>query len=969
MTQSTFIQRIAEYIQNHYDLQTQDVTVVFPNKRAAYHLRNAFKESCQQTIWLPQTISIEEAVTQWSGINLADNIELLFELIDIDAELHSGQSRDLSVFGSQAAQMAKDFDEIDQYGIDAKSVFNYVLENKKLGLWDFDTLKTKEKEQKYLSFFHSLYDYYLRLRARLTEKGIGYYGMITRHLAEMAKAELEEKVGEGHIVFAGFNALTATEESIFDTLVKSGKAKVLFDYDSYYVDDPNNEAGFFARKHMKRHPEWMADGLTNRLTTEAKTLHIISASGNALQAKALQAKLEQSSDANQAVILADEHLLVPVLNAIPDHEVYRDFKVSMGYPIVNTPIHQFVKAYLMLSRRNTLKRNISEGGTQREATGWYIWHIVRLMELEIIRIVFPKNETIAFNRWKSEAIGSGKFIFEAADIDSLTDMPNLQSFLRIILTTDKEPLKVLAAINQSLSFLSATLMARPDKDTMTFLLNQLGETGKMVSRLTQIAERNASYVNDLQSIEILYRLLSAGTTLKWSSSNVEGLQIMGMLETRNLDFKRLHVLSVNEGILPPDKPQGSFIPQFIRYAYGLPGYAESQAVVAYHFYHLLQNGEDIHLYYNNLSETSGGEASRFILQVKHELSRNANITISEEQFACVPKSSVETKALSASKDKALERLHYIIEEKGLSPSALSTYLNCPLKYHLRYIAQIEDSSVEEDVGVNDIGTVIHDTLELLLTDYLPRDGQQQVIDKALFDNVVLPRWKDKMEEAIANKFPNGFPDVGFNYLNRVTIEQQLKSYLAYTSKQLENGSLSILETEGELKATLRSPQANCVFYGRADRIDQFEGLTRVIDYKTGHVETSDLRLPVRHSGESDLDYLRQIPDKALQLLIYKYLYLKGHPTLQPEQVTAAIHGLRYTSGIEFCLTKASPTKADTDADSSFLDDSTFITDMEAMLEAVVDEMLDPTIPFSQTTDDKKCGYCEFKTICSRNAPK
>lgn len=969
MTQSTFIQRIAEYIQTHYNLQTQDVTVVFPNKRAAYHLRNAFKESCQQTIWLPQTISIEEAVTQWSGINLADNIDLLFELIDINAELHSGQSRDLSVFGSQAAQMAKDFDEIDQYGIDAKSVFNYVLENKKLGLWDFDTLKTKEKEQKYLNFFHSLYDYYLRLRARLTEKGLGYYGMITRHLAETPKAELQEKVGEGHIVFAGFNALTATEESIFDTLVKSGKAKVLFDYDSYYVDDPNNEAGFFARKHRKRHPEWMADGLTNRLTTEAKTLHIISASGNTLQAKALQAKLEQSSDANQAVILADEHLLVPVLNAIPDHEVYRDFKVSMGYPIVNTPVHQFVKAHLMLSRRNTLKRNISEGGTQRVATGWYIWHIVRLMQLEIIRIVFPKTETIAFNRWKSEAIGSGKFIFEAADIDSLTDMPNLQSFLRILLTTDKEPLKVLAAINQSLSFLSATLMARPDKDTMTFLLNQLGETGKMVSRLTQIAERNVSYVNDLQSIEILYRLLSAGTTLKWSSSNVEGLQIMGMLETRNLDFKRLHVLSVNEGILPPDKPQGSFIPQFIRYAYGLPGYAESQAVVAYHFYHLLQNGEDIHLYYNNLSETSGGEASRFILQVKHELTRNANITISEEQFACVAKSSVETKALSASKDKALERLHYIIEEKGLSPSALSTYLNCSLKYHLRYIAQIEDNSVEEDVGVNDIGTVIHDTLELLLTDYLPRNGQQQMIDKALFDNVILPRWKDKMEEAIANKFPNGFPDVGFNYLNRVTIEQQLKSYLAYTSKQLENGSLSIIETEGELKATLSIPRANCVFYGRADRIDQFEGMTRVIDYKTGHVETSDLRLPVRHSGESDLDYLRQIPDKALQLLIYKYLYLKGHPTLQPEQVTAAIHGLRYTSGIEFCLTKASPTKADTDADSSFLDDSTFITDMEAMLEAVVDEMLDPTIPFTQTTDDKKCGYCEFKTICRRNAPK
>ena len=969
MNHETFIQRIAQYIQSHYDLQKQEVTVVFPNKRAAHHLRNAFRESCRQTIWLPQIISIEEAVSEWSGISLADNIDLLFELIDIDAELHNGQSSDLSVFGSQAAQMAKDFDEIDQYGINAKSVFNYVLENKKLGLWDFDTLKTKEKEQRYLRFFHSLYDYYLRLRSRLTEQKKGYYGMITRHLAEMDKGELQDKAGNGYVLFAGFNALTATEESIIDTLVKCGKAKVLFDYDAYYVDDPNNEAGFFARKHKNRHPEWMADGLTHRLTTEAKTIHIISASGNALQAKALQAKLEQSSDANQVVILADEHLLVPVLNAIPDHEAYRDFKVSMGYPLANTPVHQFVKAYLSLSRRNLLKRNISEGGTQREAKGWYIWHIIRLLELEICRIVFPKTETVAFNRWKSEAISSGKFIFEAADIDAMDAMPNLQGFLRILLTTEKEPLKVLAAINQSLSFLSTTLMARPDKDKMVFLLNQLGETGKMISRLAQIAERNAAYVNDLQSIEILYRLLSASSSLKWDSSHVDGLQIMGMLETRNLDFKRLHVVSVNEGILPPGKPQGSFIPQFIRFAYGLPGYAESQAVVAYHFYHLLQNGEDIHLYYNNLGETSGGEASRFILQIKHELARNANITIEEEQFASVAKSSIETKSLSASKDNAFERLHYIIEEKGLSPSALSTYLNCPLKYHLRYIAQIEDSSVEEDVGVNDIGTVIHDTLELLLADYLPHNGQLQIVDKALFDTAILPRWKDKLEEAIANKFPNGFPDVGFNYLNRVTIEQQLKSYLAYTSKQLESSSLSVIETEGELRATLRIPQANCVFYGRADRIDQFEGRIRVIDYKTGHVETTDLRLPVRHGGESDLDYLRQIPDKALQLLIYKYMFLKGHPTLQPEQVTAAIHGLRYTSGIEFSLTKATPTKADADADSSFLDDTTFIPDMEAMLSAVVEEMLDPEVPFTQATDDKKCGYCEFKTICRRNAPK
>ena len=326
---------------------------------------------------------------------------------------------------------------------------------------------------------------------------------------------------------------------------------------------------------------------------------------------------------------------------------------------------------------------------------------------------------------------------------------------------------------------------------------------------------------------------------------------------------------------------------------------------------------------------------------------------------------METIALSAQKSNAMDRLHYIIEEKGLSPSALSTYLNCPLKYYLRYIAQIEDNSVEEDTGVNVIGTIIHDTLEFLFADYLPKDGKTQLVDKELFDKVIKPQWEQKLAHSIAKNLSNGLPDVGFNYLNRVTIEQQLKNYLNYTSKQLESGSLAILETEGELKTKLQTPHGDCLFYGRTDRIDRFKELIRVIDYKTGHVNSSDLKVPVHHQSESDLDYLKQIPEKALQLLLYKYMYLKENPNIAPEQVTAAIHGLKYANAIEFNLTKASPTKNDTDADIAFLEDDRFIPDMEALLQAVVGEMLETAIPFTQAEDDKKCSYCEFKLICKR----
>lgn len=965
----SFIQKIASHIFGHYDLTNQEVTVVFPNKRAAYYLRNEFKKSSQQTIWLPQIISIEDAVMQWSGINLADNIDLLFELIDIDAQLHRNQdyTSDLSVFGSQAAQMAKDFDEIDQYGIDAKHVFNFVLDNKRLEIWNFDEEKSKEKELKYLQFFHSLYDYYLQLRERLLAQGKGYYGMITRHLSELSEKELMDCIGESKLIFAGFNALTTTEERIIDTLIKNGKAEIIFDYDSYYVDDPNNEAGFFARKHLQNHPNWLKNSISDALRTDNKSIHIISASGSTLQAKALQAKLQETDDNDQAIILADERLLIPVLNAIPDMESYSNFKVTMGYPIGKTPVNQLVKEYFSLLRRNRISRKITENGIERTAEGWYIWPVFHLMDLEIIKIIFPKTETDIFNQWKSEAVKNGKFIFESQDLEQLTQTPNIQAFIKLILAEEvgTSPQHTLQAINQLLAFISSLIQSRSDRNDFLFILNQVSEIGKIVSKLCQVIEHNAQYVNDLQSVEILYRLLSSGTNIKLSSSDPNGLQIMGLLETRNLDFKRLHLLSVNEGILPLDKSQGSFIPHYIRRACGLPSYAESQAVVAYHFYHLLQNGEDIYLYYNNLGETSGGEASRFILQIKHELAKNPNIKIMEESFNSMAQPSLEVMQLNAQKNNVLDQLHYLIEEKGLSPSALSTYINCPLKYYLRYIAQIEDNRVDEEVGVNVIGTIIHDTLELLFADYLPRDGKRQFIDKVLFDKEILPKWEQKLALSIEKNMPNGFPDVGFNYLNHVTIEQQLKNYLKYTSKQLEHNDLTILETEGELQATLSAPFGDCLFNGRTDRIDQRGGIIRVIDYKTGRVENADLKVPVRHSSESDLDYLKQIPEKALQLLLYQYMYLKGNPNLTPEQVSGAIHGLKYANAIEFSLTKASPTKNDADVDTTFLEGDNFIPDMEAMLEAVVAEMLDTEIPFVQAADDKKCGYCEFKLICKR----
>ena len=962
MGQNGFIERLYDHLNSHYNPGTEELTIVFPNKRAAFYLRDAFKQYCTQTIWLPQMISIEEAVTQWSGITLADSLDLLFELIDIDAQLHRNQeyTSDLSTFGSQAAQMAKDFDEIDQYGIDAKAVFNFVVENKRMGLLDLELARNNEKEQKYLHFFLSLYDYYLKLRERLAEQGKGYYGMITRHLSELPEQALVDSLGERRVIFAGFNALTTTEERIINTLIRNGKAEILFDYDKYYVDDPNNKAGLFARRYLQTHPEWLTRGISDTLSTENKTIHIISSGGNAMQAKALQSKLQEKEDRDTAIILADEKMLIPILNAIPDTEAYKSFNVSMGYPVKSTPVNQLVTFIFSIRRRKSITREINDKGKIHIAQGWYIWYVLHLMDLEIVKITFPKNEIDTFNTWKNKVVKEGKFIFEASDYEALEAAHHLQELLKAILTDleDITPQSVLRNLSIVLALLAEVINTKEDKESFYFLLNQISEIGKIVSRLQQVASDNNHYIKDLQSIEILYRLLVSGATLKLNSNTTDGLQIMGLLETRNIDLKRLHILSVNEGILPKEKPQGSFIPQYIRHAFGLPDYAKSQAVTAYHFYRLLQNGEDIYLYYNNLDDTSGGEASRYILQIKHELAKNANISVTEESFGCTAKPVAEAKAVTAAKDDIMDELQHMIQEKGLSPSSLSTYTNCPLKYYLKYVEKIKSDSLDEEIGSDVTGNIIHDTLEFLFQDYRPQDDRIQIVDKPLFDNVIKPQWKAKLDQAIAERQPRGFSDIGFNYLKIVNIRQQIERYLKQTSEQLEHSTLTIIKTEDELETTLPTVNGDCRFYGRTDRIDQFDGITRVIDYKTGRVTDKDVTVPARLPEESDLEYIKRIPEKALQLLIYKYLYLKTTPNMTPDKVTAAIHGLKYKR-IEFNLGFQK-------TETPFLSDDTFIDDMEALLKAVVNELLDKDIPFVQAEDDKKCSYCDFKRICKRD---
>ena len=939
---SHFINELAEHIKAHYDLKNEELTVVFPNKRAAFYLRSRFKEIYQDDIWLPQMLSIQEAMTQWSGIRLVDNVDMMFELIAIDAErFHNNNS--ISVFGSMATQMADDFDEIDQYQVDADHLFSYIYDEKKIGIWQLDGQATP-KEQQYLEFFASLKTYYHELRRRLEQQGKGYYGMITRHLASLDDKALIEKTGNKAILFAGFNALTPTEQKIIDTLYRNGHSEVIWDFDRYYIEDPQNEAGYFAQRYIKKDVPWKPTVFSDRLLHDHKEIHLIGVRGKTIQAKALQSLLQVEHEVNAAVILAEESLIIPVLNAIPDRPEYPAIKVSMGYPMRQTSLSHFVQEYFTLHIKG---RKIND-------RGWYLWPILRILNLELVKTIFSKEENAQIDHYKDRIMQGMLFIFDQNDFEDSCKSEDLRQFARLLLEAPEgQASSVANGMLHQLTKLLAFIANKIEQDDMhekRFLLNQVSETGKAVNRLHDIMERHQNYIQNPTDLELLYRLVANNLSIKLNNSTTDGLQIMGLLEARNIDFKTFYMIGVNEGVLPADKSTGSFIPYHIRKECHLPDYHEKQAVYAYHFYRQLQNAERVYYLYNTSGSGNGGEPSRFLLQLKYELAlKNPKIELIEETFSNSTEQINHPERLLIHKDVSVmaalnQKIETLDPKYALAPTSISTFIQCPLRFYLKYVVRIQDNSLDEETQSNVLGNIAHHTLELFYRKYI-----DTLITKDLFNIKLKPSMDETLKTVIQDMFRQGLPNAGYNYLNQLAIDRLLQNYLQYEEKQLSEHDLCITHLEQLLSTNLSINNKDYCIAGTADRIDRFNGLIRIVDYKTGVVEEKDVVVP------KTINQLTDIPEKAMQLLIYKYLYLKANKGTNPKEVTACLFALLNQ---RVCY--------ELQIENEALNNN-FIGEMDRILTEIITTMTDPTTPFAQPDSSKACHYCDFKVICSNTA--
>ena len=942
-----FIQNIIDYIFKNYDLSKDIVEVVFPNKRASIHFKRQIVSQLSKTSWMPITSSVQQAMEKWSGLHLVDSLDVALELMSINDKDANNKVLKQNFFGL-ASQMAKDFDEIDQYKVDAKNLFESLNEVKIIENYTFSeyTLSNEDSykaQSKYLQFFSSLINYYSALRLNLFSRKVGYYGMITRCLSELPTDELVKRIDGKKIVFAGFNALTTTEEDVVVRLVENGNAVMLWDLDEYYINDKKQEAGRFANDFFAKHRNLAGKkdydnehhGISfigNALSTAEKEINVISVSGSSVQANALQLMMEKRE--NSVVVLADEALLIPTLNSLPDS--VGEINVTMGYPFANTPLYGFIDQIFRF------QHSLSDSKID-------LWPLASFCDADFIKLVFNGKDYDSLMSWLKDKQSSSDLSLHVNDFSSIGISDDNQEdgasedLARFLTLSSTKWIDSKDCIENLKSILRVSL--QKIKDESYFVKNQISVAGKVLNKVESLIKKYDSVeILDLQML-----ILQIGREMSIAmKGEADGLQVMGLLETRNLDFDVVNMLSVNEGVIPKNKNSNSLIPYDVRKYYNLPTYNQQQAVYAYHFYRLLHNAKKINLFYNSLSDSSGlGEPSRFIRQIEYELvKKNPKVKLQHFQYKS-PIINLKSNIISVDKDDTMLK-----KITKLSPTSISTYLRCSLQYYWKYIMNINCDEVNEEIQMNVIGSIIHNTLDELYRNF----GNEIVTESKFLE--VRNQYLDKCyQNALRNNnFRKGLPKTGFNSIIASVIDTMISRFLDNEHNIVKENSLRILCTEKELSFHLN----NVELHGFADRIDLLNDKLRVIDYKTGSVNPYDVSI------SANAKQLQDMHDKSIQLIMYKYLFIKmlNSNTLGlDEALIAHIEEENIVPGI-IALQKMSNGVFELKVNNADLAND-FEAQCDIMFEQLISDIFDKNNPFTQTDDTKVCGYCGFRNICKR----
>lgn len=846
----SFLKEVLLELQNKTE-NISNLIFLVPSKRAGLFLKKELLTLYPtQTLFTPTIISIEEFVTKISGLQQIDNVQTLFEFYEAYLDTHSHlEKEDFETFSNWAQTLIYDFNEIDRYCIDHKNFFAYLSNIQDLNHWYLQKEKT-DLVKNYISFWESLLEYYTQFTDKLLAKKIGYQGLLYRKASEGISSYIKTE-NRKHIL-VGFNALNNAEQIIFQALLEAGMAQAFWDADSFFIDNNYHEASLFLRtyknqwEYYKTKPfQWIKNNFSKQ-----KDIKLIGAPKNVGQAKLIHkilTSIPKEEMQRTALVLADETLLQPVLNALPN--TVESINITMGLPLKEVPISSFFELLFHLHKTQNSK-GLYHKSVLEILNSIPAYRLLGQTATKLITIISRENRVFLTIEKLQE------FVTE-----------DQKAILSLIFEPWQDPAMALDNCKKIILLLKQNL----DKEKNGLELEYVYHFHVVFNKLFTLYA-TYKHLNTIATLYRLYKDILATETLDFSGEPFRGLQLMGMLESRCLDFDTVIISSVNEGVLPAGKSINSFIPYDLKRAYNLPTYKEKDAIYTYHFYRLIQRAKNVYLIYNTENEgVGGGEKSRFLLQLDIDKRPNHIVkkyTVSTE----VPK--LNSKPLQINKDQDIISRLSKLGTHGLSPSALTTYIRNPIDFYYKYVLGIQEiDQVEETIAANTLGTVIHNTLE---TFYKP-------LENTLLTTEALRKMQDQVNSEIKYQFKKEYANIditqGKNLLIFEVAKRYIQNFLKSEEKIVSSGAqLKILSIESNLKAQIQIPELNFPIFikGKVDRIDELDGQLRVIDYKTGRVSRSDMAIINWDLITEDYKY-----SKIIQVLAYAYMQYSKNKDSEP----------------------------------------------------------------------------------------
>jgi RecB family exonuclease len=950
-----FLSQCAKYISKKHTGELHNICVVFPNRRSGVFFNSYLQNEITGAVIAPEITTIGELISGYSGYFQAERLQLISVLYDV-FQKHIQTTETFDEFYFWGEILLADFNDIDRYLVNAKDLFRNIFDIKEIeSVFDYLTPEQKEAlehfwgsvavndkkefQQKHLRIWEKLFSVYAEFKEILKEKKMAYAGMADRQVIEI--------LGDGNhrfefkqYYFIGLNALNSCEKKFFRYLQKEQKATFLWDFDHFYLDDILNEAGRFMRENLKSFPPPNDFILNTDLFSKKKNIKLVAVSSNYGQAQQIPIFLKEtesdfeSNFDNTAIVLADETLLFSSLGAIPTD--IGTVNITMGYPAKNSMIYGFIMLLVNLLKN---KRN-------DESRGVIAYHrfVTDILNHQLLQYWdSEKNKTFL-----NEIQTNNRITIQLSEINYSTLHKIIFTLPEKVKNYSRYFLNVLAEIVRKFQ------TSEPENIMMSEIIYSVYQSiEKLELVLNETIHEQKREISDVVFFRLFIQYLGT-VSVAFEGEPLSGVQVMGILETRCLDFKNLVILGLNENKWPRTFTAPSFIPANIRKGFGLPGIDEQDAMYAYYFYRLIQRAENVTATYSVVKEGIGtGELSRYGFQLQYDSKHNPEKLNLDYNFG---HEQVKPISYESSEEIVAKLLDNNTTEHPLSPSAINTYLQCSLRFYFRYVIQLpEPDELKEEIDGMIFGNIFHDTMEAL---YKPFVGK--VIRRSDIENI--QKNKVLIENEIRKKIAKNYFKQKEEDTKKVIIEgktlliyENIKTYLnqllqvdmeltPFTLVSLEDSYKTNLEIEVNGKKTFVNVG------GKIDRVDKVNGKLRVLDYKTGYVKSTSFKAVDELFKRDAKDPKKEV----LQAMIYTWVLseLTNEIDFHP-----AIYSLR-----DLFKEKFNPEITWTQHDFSFSElKEDFVTELKSLLT----EIYSTENSFVQTPHLEHCSYCAYKTICQR----